>query len=69
MSLSDLIGNMDLAAYPKAAMVIFIGVFLLILYRVIFKMKKEEARDAAMIPMMDSVVTPNTQSASKETVA
>lgn len=52
MRLSDIMSYMDLAFYPKIAMAIFAGVFVLILIRVC-RASRSEMDAAARIPLDD----------------
>lgn len=52
MRLSDIMSYMDLAFYPKVAMAIFAGVFLLVLIRV-WRASRAEMSEAARIPLDD----------------
>ena len=52
MRLSDIMSYMDLAFYPKIAMAIFAGVFVLILIRV-WRASRAEMSDAAHMPLDD----------------
>jgi len=49
MSLSDIMGRMDLALYPQVAMVLFMGVFVAVTWRVMRRPGSEMARHASMI--------------------
>lgn len=57
-SLSDLVGGLELSAYPQVALVIFLGVFVLVLLRVFARSRKAEYERAATIPLEDAPVDP-----------
>lgn len=52
MRLSDIMGHMDLAFYPKIALAIFAGVFVLISIRVL-RASRSEMDDSARMPLED----------------
>lgn len=58
MKLSDMMGNAGLSMYAQVALVIFILVFVAIIIRTWLPSRRQELRDAAMIPLNDDVVTP-----------
>ncbi|MFG0275428.1 MAG: cbb3-type cytochrome c oxidase subunit 3 [Phycisphaerales bacterium] len=53
MTFGDLIGNMDLATFPKVAMVIFIAVFAAVLYRAVTLGRREDIERAARLALDD----------------
>lgn len=52
MRLSDIMSHMDLAFYPKIALAIFAGVFILVSIRVL-RASRGEMKDAANLPLDD----------------
>lgn len=52
MSMSDLMSSMDLDTFPQAAMVVFMGVFVLVVNR-LFRQPKGELARAASLPIDD----------------
>jgi cbb3-type cytochrome oxidase subunit 3 len=52
--MSDVISRLDLATYPKIALVIFVVAFATILLRVFRRSRKSEYLHAAMLPVNDN---------------
>jgi cbb3-type cytochrome oxidase subunit 3 len=52
MRLSDIMSRMDLTIWPVAALVIFLGIFVLIAMRTI-KRSSEDIRAEASLPLLD----------------
>jgi cbb3-type cytochrome oxidase subunit 3 len=50
VSLTDIMSAMDLSVWPTAAMVIFTGVFVVVIARTFCKCRKAELDNAAFIP-------------------
>lgn len=48
MRLSDIVGHLDLAAWPQMAMVIFLGVFFAVAWREWFRPRRDQDRAAAI---------------------
>lgn len=53
MRLSDIMGGLDLTVFPQAALVIFAGVFIVVLARVMGRSRGHELDQAAMLPLDD----------------
>ena len=53
MTFGDLIGNMDLAAFPKVALVIFMAVFAAVTYRAVTLGRREDIDRAARLALED----------------
>jgi cbb3-type cytochrome oxidase subunit 3 len=53
VSLTDLMSNADLTVWPKAAMVIFLGVFVLVTVRALREGTREQRHRFASIPLED----------------
>ena len=56
MSLSDIIGNMNLATFPQAAMLLFLLVFAAVTVRVL-RRPRSDMRACAEIPLEDNGTT------------
>ncbi len=54
MSLSDIMGNMDLSVYPQVGLVIFLAVFAGVVARVCSKRYASEWRRHGEIPMTEA---------------
>jgi len=52
MSLSDIMGHVDLSVYPELALVIFVGVFVMVLVRTLRESSKVTDR-MAMLPIAE----------------
>lgn len=53
MSLSEIVSRCDLTAFPIAALVIFVPVFVVMTFRAIRPSRAEEFRRAARLPLED----------------
>lgn len=53
MRLSELMSQMDLAIYPQVALVIFLGVFVGVLYRVFSRRYTQDYEEASRLPLDD----------------
>lgn len=53
MSLSDIMSSMDLAVWPIAALVIFVGVFTIIMFRSFKRGSAAAHQRAAQLPLSD----------------
>ncbi len=53
MSLSDIMGHMDLSVYPQIGLVIFLAVFAMVVSRLLGRRTGEASRAHAMIPLDD----------------
>lgn len=53
MSLTDIMSSMDLAVWPIAALVIFVGVFAVIMFRSFKRGSAATHRRAAELPLSD----------------
>ncbi len=58
MTLTDIMSAMKLSTFPQAAMLIFLGVFVAVVWRVYRRPSIREMDAAASIPLCDEVVTP-----------
>lgn len=57
MRLSELMSHMDMTFWPQVALVIFMGIFIGVLFRVFSRSRSEEYRRAAQIPLSEEPVT------------
>lgn len=53
MRLSELMSGMDLADYPKIALVIFLGVFTAVTIRLFSKKRAKDYEEASRLPLED----------------
>jgi cbb3-type cytochrome oxidase subunit 3 len=53
VSLTDIMSSMDLAVWPMAALVIFVGVFAAIMFRSFKRGSADVHRRAAQLPLSD----------------
>lgn len=53
MRLSDIMGRLELSAYPQVALVIFLAVFAILGARVFARARKGEFERAASLPLHD----------------
>lgn len=58
MSLTEIMSSADLSIYPQIAMILFLGVFMLISLRVLFKLRPSDAQKLAHLALDDD--TPST---------
>ncbi|MFN0133954.1 MAG: hypothetical protein ACKVW3_15670 [Phycisphaerales bacterium] len=58
MRLSDIMSQMGLTVWPEAALVIFLGVFVLVVRRALWRGRSAEIAHAAMLPLEDGAVGP-----------
>jgi hypothetical protein len=58
MRFSDIIGSLDISTYPQVALIIFIGVFIAAVGRVIAKRSSEGLDQAARLPLEDAPLAP-----------
>ncbi len=58
MRISDIVSNMNLATYPQIALVIFLGVFAAVAWRVFRNRHAQEYAEAARLPLDDSPTPP-----------
>ena len=56
MSLSELMSNADLTIYPKIALIIFMGVFVLVTLRVVLMGRKQNVDEMARLALDDGEV-------------
>lgn len=56
MSLSDIMGHMDLSVYPQIGLVIFLAVFGLVVARLMGRASAAKSREHALIPLADEPV-------------
>lgn len=56
MRLSEIMGRLDLAFWPQAALVIFLGVFASVVWRLYTKTTREECERAGRMPLEDDGV-------------
>ncbi|MFT3686810.1 MAG: cbb3-type cytochrome c oxidase subunit 3 [Phycisphaerales bacterium] len=66
MRLSDIMSHVELTLYPLVALVIFIGVFVLVVGRAM-RTNRTRHEQWARIPLSDEPVEPRTANPSKET--
>jgi hypothetical protein len=64
MRLSDILSGVDLTVYPLIALVIFVGIFVVVLVRVA-RASRASIRDAAALPLADDAAMPGTRSDSE----
>ncbi|HJL40867.1 MAG TPA: cbb3-type cytochrome c oxidase subunit 3 [Myxococcales bacterium LLY-WYZ-16_1] len=57
MRLSELMSHMDMTFWPQVALVIFMGIFVGVLFRVFSRKRTAEYERAKQIPLADDVVT------------
>lgn len=53
MSMSDLMGGMNLATYPTIALILFLMAFASVTLRIVFRSSADEFERAAMLPLED----------------
>jgi len=58
MRLSDIIGHTDLAFWPIIAMVLFLGVFIAVILRILGRSRRNFAADASL-SLEDGVLAPS----------
>lgn len=56
MRLSDIMGGLDLTVFPQAAMVMFVGIFAVVLVRVLGRSRRTEMERAAGLPLDDGAI-------------
>jgi cell division protein FtsL len=58
MRFSDIIGSLDISTYPRVALILFIGVFIAAVGRVIANRASDELTHAARLPLEDAPLAP-----------
>ena len=54
MRMSDIVSNMNLATFPQVALVIFLGVFIAVSWRVLRNRHSKDYAEAAQLPLEDA---------------
>jgi cbb3-type cytochrome oxidase subunit 3 len=62
--MSEIMSNADLTLYPKIALIIFMGVFLLVTFRVLTMNKRQDIDEAARLALEDGDLVETEGSAS-----
>ncbi len=61
MRLSDIMGGLDLTIFPQAALVMFLGIFGVVMVRVFGRSRRAELDHAASMPLDDGRVESRSQ--------
>lgn len=66
MRLSEIMGRLDLAFWPQAALVIFLAVFASVVWRLYAKTSREEMERAGRLPLEEGGVGPGVRAVAGE---